>query len=183
MTQGPKILALVATLAAGALAAGPAEARSPMSDAAMAASRAGLRTPLGYDVGLGAVVRTYVNGQLALESRLTWGEQGVVREFTFGQPTPDTQAAAARLGLDLDGDWIGLILENPDGVTAVLNSFTADRIGNLLINTASDQDIRLETEVILDIPELERFQQQFQTEQSDLRIQDALANALRDGLP
>lgn len=183
MTQGLKILALAATLAGGVIAAGPAEARSPMSDAEMAGRRAGIQTPLGYEIGLGAVVRTYVNGQLALESRLTWAEQGLMREFTVGQPTPDTQAAAARLGLKLDGDWIGLILENPDGFTAALNSFTADRVGNLLINTASDQDIRLETEVILDIPELERFREQFQTEQLDLRIQDALNSALTSAAP
>lgn len=183
MTQGPKILALAATLAAGALAATQAEARSPMSEAEMAAKRAGVMTPLGYEVGVGAVVRTYVDGALALESRLTWAERGFVREHTVGQPTTDAQAAAARLGLNVGEDWIGLILENPDGYTAVLNSFTADHIGNLIVNTASDQDIRLETEVLLDIPELERFQQQFQTEQLDLRIQDALADALRNSAP
>ncbi|MFC3076720.1 hypothetical protein ACFODL_01325 [Phenylobacterium terrae] len=183
MTQRLKTLALAATLAAGLIAATPAQARSPLSDAEMALRRAGILTPLGYEVGLGAVVRTYVGGELTLESRLTWAEQGIVREITVGQPTPDAQAAAARLGLNVSDDWIGLILENPDGFTAVLNSFTQDRIGNLLVNTASNQDIRLETEVILDIPELQRFQQQFQTEQTDLRIQDALANALRSSVP
>lgn len=183
MTQGLKTLALAATLAAGVIAAAPAEARSPLSDAEMALRRAGILTPLGYEVGLGAVVRTYVGGELALESRLTWAEQGIVREFTVGQPTPDAQAAAARMGLNLDGDWIGLILENPDGFTAAMSSVTQDRIGQLLVNTASNQDIRLETEVILDIPELQRFQQQFEAERTELRIQDALANALRNSVP
>lgn len=183
MTQPLKTFALAAGLVAAVAAAGPAAARSPMSDAEMAGRRAGIQTPLGYEIGLGAVVRTYVDGQLALESRLTWADQGLVREFTVGQPTPDAQAAAARLGLAVDGDWIGLILESPDGFTAALNSFTSDRVGNLLVNTASDQDIRLETEVILDIPELQRFQEQFQTEQLDLRIQDALASALTNAAP
>lgn len=178
-----KTFTVAAALSLTALAASPAQARSPLSDAELALRRAGIMTPLGYEIGLGAVVRTYVGGELALESRLTWSEQGIARTFTVGQPTPDTQAAAARMGLNLDEDWIGLVLENPDGFTAALNSFTSDRIGNLIVNTASDQDIRLETEVILDIPELARFQQQFQAEQTDLRIQDALSNALRDAVP
>src|SRR5690606_38894176 len=94
------------------------------------------------------------------------------------QSTRAARAAAARLGLALDEDWIGLIFENPDGYTAALNSITSDRVGNLIVNTASNQDVRLETELILDIPELEQFKQQFQTEQLDLRIQDAVTNAV-----
>jgi hypothetical protein len=178
MTQGLRIIAFAATLAGGLMASGPAAARSPMSDAEMAARRAGIQTPWGYEIGLGAVVRTFINGELTLESRLTWSDQGLTREFTVGQPTPDAQAAAARLGLALDEDWIGLIFENPDGYTAALNSITSDRVGNLIVNTASNQDVRLETELILDIPELEQFKQQFQTEQLDLRIQDAVTNAV-----
>ncbi|HEX2561657.1 hypothetical protein [Phenylobacterium sp.] len=183
MTQRLKTFAMAATLAAGVTAASPAQARSPMTEAEMADKRAGIMTPLGYEVGVGAVVRTYVDGALALESRLTWAEGGLMREHTIGQPTAGAQAAAARLGLNLDQDWIGLVLENPDGFTAVLNRFTNDGIGNLIVNTAADQDIRLETELLLDIPELERFQQQFQTEQNDMRIQDAIANALTNAVP
>lgn len=174
-----KNLLLLITAAGGALAASPAFARERMSDAQMNDQRAGFVTPMGFEVGLGASIRTYVDGNLAVETHLTWTEEGLIREVVAGQETPDAKAAAAKLGLDLTGDWQGLIIEHQDGgVSAALTSITSDRVVNLLNNSASDQDLRLETEINVVIPGLENLQQQFLQDQTAQGIQDIVSSAI-----
>jgi hypothetical protein len=173
-----KNLALFLTLAGGAFVATPALAREQLSDEQMDQHRAGFITPTGLEVGLGASVRTYVDGQLALETRLTWTEAGVTRELVSGQPTPDPAAAAARFGLDLSGDWNGLVIERTDGVTAVLTDISDQRVANVLVNTASDQDIRLETELTLNMPQLDDFQAQMLMDQTTQSLHDSIGSAL-----
>ena len=173
-------LLLAAGLAGGALIASPAYARERMSDEQLDSHRAGFMTPTGVEIGLGADVRTYVDGQLALETRLTWTDQGVTREVIAGQETQDVQAAAARLGLDLTGDWKGVVIEQPGGgASAALTTIGRDAVGNLLVNTASDQDLRLETEITVMVADFEGVQQQFLQEQATMNLHDAIGTALQ----
>jgi hypothetical protein len=172
------LLLLIAT-AGGAMAATPALAREPMTDAQMSAQRAGFMTPMGFEVGLGANIRTYVDGSLAVETRLTWTEQGLIREVVSGQETPDAKAKAAQLGLNLDGDWQGLIIEHADGgVSTALTSIGGERVASMLTNSASDQDLRLETEINVVIPNLDSLQQQFLQDQAVANVQDMVGSAL-----
>jgi hypothetical protein len=172
-----KKLFLMLGLAGGALVASPACARERMTDEQMDSHRAGFVTPTGLEVHLGAEVRTFVDGQLALQTRLSWTEAGVTREVVTGQQTPE---AAARLGFDLTNvEWSGLVIERPDGVAAALSHVSDSRIANVLVNTASDQDIRLETELTLHVPDLENFQNEVLLEQTSQNIHDAIGQALQ----
>lgn len=174
-----KTFLLLLTAAGGAaLTATPAFARERMSDSEMESHRAGFMTPMGFEVGLGANIRTYVDGTLAVETRLTWTEQGLIREVVSGQETPDAKAKAAALGLNLEGDWQGLIIEHDDGVSAAMTSIGGDRVANMLVNSASDQDLRLETEINVVIPDLANLQQQFLQDQATQGIHDVIGSAI-----
>ena len=129
--------------------------------------RGGFLTPLGLDIGFGAVVRTTVDGVLALESRLTWDTKGGAQEpvVTAGQPTApdDLLAAAAAGGIQLDPDakgWNGVVLPGSNGATAVLQQLNSNGISNLTINTADNRVIEQTTDINLNIPGLEAFQAQ-----------------------
>lgn len=146
----------------------------------LASVRGGLAIPLGLDIDFGAVVRTYVDGALALESKLNWTKGGPQTEVsTPAEARLIDNAAAAGLSAPA-GDWTGVVVPGDGGETMVLQDVTADRIANLVVNTANNREVRQDITVDLGIADLEQMQADFAGQQLQLRLQDAIGSALRD---
>jgi len=148
---------------------------TPLTSDELKAQVGGLRTPTGIEFGLGAVITTYVDGQQALQSHLTWTDQGI-RQTTDGGSL--TGAAAA--GIHVDGSTPGLFLPGQNGGTVVLHDLGDGRIGSVVLNTADNRDIRQETVVNLDIPQLQQLQQDYAGQKFQMTLQDSVSRALEN---
>ena len=157
-------------------------APAALSETELERTRGGFATPLGFDIGFGAEVSTYVDGKLALQTRLTWTSQGAVRTVEAGDLTPDLVARAAAKGLNLQpSQGAGVLVDGPGGgATAVLQDLDAKHIAGLVINNASNRDIRQETAINLQLPDFKSLQDSIQATQAQLRLQSALGLAMRD---
>lgn len=133
----------------------------------------GLRTPTGIEFGLGAIVTTYVDGQLALQSQLTWTDQGVVKTTNAG-----TITGADTAGIHIAQAAAGLYLPGDNGGTVVLHDLGDGRIGSVVLNTADNRDIRQETVIQLDIPQLQQLQQDYSQQRVEANLQDSVSRAL-----
>ncbi|MGH6998664.1 MAG: hypothetical protein ACREEO_10725, partial [Phenylobacterium sp.] len=76
----------------------------------------------------------------------------------------------------------GVALAGDGGSTVVLHELSAARISNIVVNTASNRDIRQEVQIDLAIPELTQFQQAAVQERANMRMMEAVSAALRDAI-
>lgn len=136
--------------------------------------RGGLRTPLGLDVGFGASVRTFVDGALVLESRLTWTEGGLRSEQIVNDLGSIT-GSPVRIGT-----LSNLATIAPGKATTVVHDLSMNRIANMVINTADNRTIRQETNVTLVLPQLVDIQQRLATDRLAAALQSSVGLALRD---
>lgn len=179
-----RALAITAALLAqtGVALAQPAglEDIPPMTRAELDQTRGAVLLPNGFELGFGALVSTFVDGELALQTQLTWTEAGPQTQLNAGAYTPDLAAAAAANGITIGGDLQGLLTPGAGGATVVVHDLTDGRLGNLVINNASMRSIRQTAEVTLNVPQLDAMQRQM-SQQSQLRqLQNSLGFALRD---
>ncbi|HTM79637.1 hypothetical protein [Asticcacaulis sp.] len=165
------IIGLFATLIAFPVMA--EDTLTPLTPEELREQVGGLRTPTGIEFGLGAIITTYVDGQQALQSHLTWTDQGVVETTDGG-----SLAGAAGAGIHVDGSVPGLYLPGQNGGTVVLHDLGDGRIGSVVLNTADNRDIRQETVINLDIPQLQNLQQDFANQKLEMNLQDSLSRAL-----
>lgn len=183
--------ALVLTAAIALCAAWPAaqaQATQDFADAQVLSLdqldevRGGLQLPSGAEFGFGAVMSTFVDGSLALQTRLTWTALGPVETVEVGMFTPNLAAAAAAGGITLEGGSTvqGLVVGGDGGITAVVHSVSGEHLGHLVINNANNRDIRQSTDITLDIPGFAQMQQDIAAQNVDLRLQTAMGLALRD---
>lgn len=170
MTRRILALACAATLGLGAPTAAWSQYGQPLDDAELDAARGGLMTPMGFEIGFGASVRTFVDGQLALETRLTWTQQGVNTERVFEAPL----APGVNIG------WGEGLPSLNGGDTRIIHDLTQDRIASLVINTASDRNIRQDTDITLRLPQLPQLQQQMAIDRVSAALQSALGFALSE---
>jgi hypothetical protein len=140
-----------------------AEPAPPLDEAALAGQRGGLATPMGIDVGFGASVRTYLDGSLALETRLTWTEQGVQTERVFETDQAKAASAGGR------APTANPVLIAPGA--SVLHDLTENRIASVVLNTGNDRTIRQETDVTLTLPQLPDLQQRIASERLGQALQ------------
>jgi hypothetical protein len=167
----PGALAITAgILAFVAPAAAAPPVGTPLSDTQLAEQRGGLQTPFGFDVGFGASVRTYVDGELVLETRLTWTDQGVQTERIIG-------AGEAVAGSP--GSFTVTFPGATGGATEVRQDLSANRIANVVLNTANGRTIRQDTDITLVVPQLADLQRQMAIDRTTASLQNALGTALR----
>jgi hypothetical protein len=138
---------------------------APMSDDELAETRGGYLTAGGVVFDFGAVVRTFVDGELALETRLTWTPQGPVTEQAAGALPGWIPLTAGQIGgLDLSGlpaGAEGLVLNDASGTTALVHNVMNGQLQNLVINAADNRDIRQDMQLMLTLPNLEAMQRDF----------------------
>lgn len=162
-------LLLTALAGAACLASAPPSAAGPLgqpiAEDELGEMRGGFITAGGIEIGLGAVVRTLVDGQLALESTISWTDAGpVVTRALAGDTTAadaaDLHEAAVNDGLDLQaiaGEKDVFLVGG--GGTALVHHIDSRSLLNLVLNVESNLDIRQETELTLTLPGFEAMQQ------------------------
>ena len=154
-------------------AASAAAAAAPLSDPELAAQRGGIMTPTGLDIGFAANVRTYVDGQLALETRLTWTDKGPVTETTG--------ALAGATAAGLPSGWSAVLPGLTGGSTQILQDLSSGRIASVIVNSASNRNIRQDTDITLTLPRLQELQRGFAAGRIASNLQGALSLALPSG--
>lgn len=174
-------LILSIILGVGTASAQDAFAGARLSDEELAAERGGLQLPTGMEVGFGASVRTFVDGALVLETRLVWTDQGAAQTQTAPSLAGQGQSGQITLS-DSAAQLPGVALNGDGGSTVVLHELSAARIANIVVNTASNRDIRQEVQIDLAIPDLTQFQQAAIQERANMRMMDAVSAALRDAV-
>ncbi|MFT4074221.1 MAG: hypothetical protein QM647_01735 [Asticcacaulis sp.] len=133
----------------------------------------GLRTPTGIDFNFGAVVTTYVDGQVALQSQLTWTDKGPVETTTGGAIT-----GTGTSGITVDPSASGAYIPGDNGGTVVLHSLSNGNIGSIVLNTADNRDITQNTVISLDIPQLQQLQKDYSQQKLEMNLQDSVSRAL-----
>ena len=162
-------LQILMITAALACSAGPAWSQSdaPMGDVELHGLRGGIATPLGFDIGFAASMHTFVDGTLALETRLVWTSDGLQTLSTPGAPQPGVSLGAATSPAFDDG-------------TRIMHDLTENRVASVVINTASNRTIRQETNITLHLPQLPQMQRQMAFDRMASTLQNAVSAALSD---
>ena len=166
----------------------PAELQfAALSEDELGAQRGGFMTPLGVEVGFGAIIRTTIDGALALETKMTWTENGAETSQSFGAPMSASTAASisATGGINLGpaSGWSGIVSPGDGGATAVMHDLSDHAISSLIVNTANNRVIKQDTEINLQIPDFAAFQAETLSDQLRLRLNDSMGAALAAGLP
>jgi hypothetical protein len=157
------LLILSSALALAAAAPAAAQDGPPVSEQVLAEARGGFLTVDGLKFDFGLVTRSYLDGNLALESRLTVTDQGVQLEDGTqpgGGPTAGALASLAAAGINLSnlGDKARIFV-SPDGASALIQGAGASQMANLLLNTGDNRDLAQHSELTLTLPGFEGVQQ------------------------
>jgi len=152
-----------------------------MADEDMARHRGGFDIG-GLQINFGAVVTTYVNGVPALTTTLTWTDVGTIVEQTVGDVganinslTPAELEALGLNGLESAG---GIVIDDADGVTALVHNITEGTLQNIIVNSATGRDLSQEIDVTLELPGFELVQQQLLLERFGLQITDDMRGVI-----
>ncbi|WP_114817320.1 hypothetical protein [Brevundimonas bullata] len=145
-----------------------------MTDAELADMRGGYLTAGGVVFDFGAIVRTYVDGALALETRLTWTPTGPITEQVTGDlPGWTTLIPGQFGGLDLTGlpaGANGLVLTDENGSTALVHNVLNGQLQNMVLNAANGRDIRQDMQVMLTLPNFEAMQRDYSLDRLGAQI-------------
>jgi hypothetical protein len=171
MAAGAGLIALLAVIGQ------PARALEPMSDSDLDTVRGGFLTADGFTFSFGAVVSTYVNGNLALQTTLNLTSAGPAVTQTAGAiagalPLSDAAAAGINLG-SISGQ--GVLAPGNGGYTAIIQNLTQNQILSLIVNSASNQTILQNTAITLTIPNLAALKASATNAQVSFGLQNALA--------
>jgi len=169
------LIAAMVAMTAPPLLALAEEPAASLTDEELDGQRGGLQTPLGFDIGFGASVKTFVDGTLALETRISWTDMGVQSEQVVNELGSIT-GAPVRLGALNDGALNSLT----SGSTTVIHDLTMDRIASLIINTADNRTIRQQTDITLVLPQLMEFQQRIAADRLSSSLSSSVGLAMRD---
>lgn len=153
-----------------------------MSETEMSQLRGGINIAPGIDVGFGAIVTTMVNGAPALQTTLTWSNTGAMVSETVGVAgqalstlTPEQRAA---LGVDGLAGAGGVVIEDAQGVTALVHNVTEGALQNIILNNASGRDVSQHVDVTLTLPGFELIQNMLVLERFGMRIDQDMNAAL-----
>jgi hypothetical protein len=170
--QGLRLALLAGAMALAPLASAHADAFDDLataSDAELAAARGGFVTADGIAFDLGAVIRTYQNGELALMSQLTWTPNGAVVSHTSGDPYSGAAQAAQAAAARLAGGG-GFAVADASGATAIAHDVAGANLRSLVITSASDTRFLQDIEVTITLPGFEAMQAGFMTDRLGLRL-------------
>lgn len=168
MSARPWPTYMTAALAALILLAGrPARADdlpAPVADSELDGMRGGYIVADGLQFNFGALLTTTVNGQLALQTQVTFTPGGPQVSQTVGPNT--VQAASATTGtitgLNLQGFNPKDVTLLNNGATALIQKVIGGTVQNIVINAASNQNIQQTTQLQLQLPGFAQTEQLFQ---------------------
>lgn len=177
---------LLATCALGALS-GQARAEATdwgddievMDEAEMGDLRAGFSVA-GIQFNFGAVVTSTLNGVPVLITQLTMTDTGAIVQQTLNAVGENIASLAPEdlqaLGLEGEENAAGVVIASESGITAFVHNVAEGTLQNIIVNTATGQDITQDIDVTLTLPGFEYIQSQLALETFGLRISDDLQN-------
>lgn len=156
-------------------------------DESLLAEQRGGFTMNGMTVSLGAEFRTFLEGELVLRTTVSWRPEGMTREEWASAAISQATAEQLRDGV-LSGNGItmrvgdqSVYLAN-DNRTALVHR-TDGGLQNMVINTASNTNIRQEADVTLDVAGYSAFGTAIGDAMRLAGINDAIDQAALSTLP
>jgi hypothetical protein len=169
------VLAAIAwVLAAGAGHGTPSGVK--LTDAELDEVRGGFITADGYTFAFAAVVTTYIDGSLALQSTLRLDSGGANMTTVYGA-IPGARTGSAG-GVNLAGATATLEVPGSGGETTIVQNVSPTSLVNLVINTANNQVIRQNTTVTLTLANLSSIEAAAAQVQANAALQAALASTV-----
>ena len=165
---------LLAIAAQPALAEPPAAVEEalgdlePLTGQELGDLRGGALFAGGFAFDFGAIVRTMIDGQPALETRLTWTPEGAVME--------DLSAIAGSPLPDFDG--FGLNIIDASGSTLVGHRLLDGEIQNFIVNSGDNRNIRQDIDITLTLPGFAEVQRGMSIDRQNLNLGLDLANEI-----
>lgn len=132
----------------------------------------------GVEIGLGAELRTYLNGELVLQTNVSWTAAGATTNQIVSGALTKADAAQLQAGILSTGGisfHVGdqsVFLAN-GGDTAIYQR-TDGSIQNILVNRASNISARQEVDAALDLHNFGQFQKQL----GQSRVADMVGDAI-----
>jgi hypothetical protein len=156
-----------------------------LSDEELASNRGGFSWE-GIQVNLGAEIRTYLDGQLVLQTNVSWTDAGAQTQQVVSGALSAADAAQLQAGILTSG---GISMHVGDanvylanqGQTAFVHR-TDGTIQNILVNTASNVHAVQEVDAALDLGNFTQFQSDVITSRLGITIGDLVGQATVTGL-
>ena len=156
---------VTAALAALVVFAGPPvkaeNLPAPVKDSELAEMRGGFLAADGVQFSFGAQLSATVNGQLAFQTQVNFTPQGPQVVRTVG-PNAVKGTNGTISGLNQQGWSPQEIAWLNHGATALVQKVSGGSVQNIVITTASNQNIQLQTQLQLQLPAFAQASQLFQ---------------------
>jgi hypothetical protein len=176
MTLRPILMAAVLLVGSGEGFAAPV-----LSDVELDQIHAGFSDSLGQSVSLGAVMKSYVDGSLVLQSTMTVNASGITSTQLLGDNARPLDAAElANLPALAQA---GAVVAGPGGTTSFVHNLSGQGLTNMVVNTANGRNIMQSTVVTVTIPNLQTFEQQAMLAGFAIQLHDMLGSGLLNASP
>ena len=119
---------------------------TPLDDASLRETRGGFYTVDGLVFDFAAEVRSEIQGQTVLESRLVWAPDGPIWQDETGQ------------FMDLGSLGRGASFASPSGMTTFAHRVSGEGFSSFVFNSASDVDVRQTLDLQILLPGFELVQ-------------------------
>lgn len=139
-----------------------------VSDEELAEHRGGYLVANDLAFEFGAVMRTFENGALSLQTQLVWTPDGPLLQHVLGD------GVMALTSAELNAVGMNDSFVTPGG-SIVMHDLTQGSFMNLLINTQSDQSFRQDVDVTLVLPGFLTAQTDMGRQLAGLRLADELS--------
>lgn len=128
----------------------------------------------GIEFNFGAVVTTYVNGVPVLTTNLTWTDLGALLQQTVGElgENMSSLTPAELEALGIVGGGAGILIDDAEGVTALVHNVTDGALQNIIINSASGRELTQEINVTLELPGFDMVQDQLFLDRFGIQVSD-----------
>ena len=130
--------------------------RTAVSDDELSDMRGGYLVADGIKLDFAATIKTFVDGQLGLQTNLVWTPTGAVTTQTLGDNVATVSADVANAMISAAGlrgtQVAGSGGATQNGATTLVQQVTANSLANMVFTTASNQNILQTIDVNLTLP-------------------------------
>lgn len=159
-------------------------ALEPVSDEELSEQRGGFRFQ-GVDISLGAEIRTFIDGELVLQTNVSWGAGGAASTQIVSGALTQVDAAQLQAGILTSGGITmrvggqSVYLAN-GGQTALMHR-TDGALQNVIVNTASNVKLTQEVDAALNLGNFRQFQDDVLRQRLADSIGDTIGQAAAGG--